>query len=652
MTSVPVDLLRVGTVADAQARSKNEPSMFWVAMWLGVALCGVKLGFVEGTGSSVGNVQQWLVIAAPDAFFALALGVIGQAVLSTFRKRTRLRGIAFCLFLVLALLCVLYAMVSVNVYRVFRTMPTWTLLEAGADLRGMRSSIGSFVTPGVLTAALAMPIGWLTLVAISHRHLHRPVRAVRVSMVILLIGWYGCSRWVVNAQPASDLARAAQSPHILLATSLVNEKFLHPHSDLGIEFAEDYASDFLTVQDRPVPAVVTQGLRRGPKNVIVVVCESVSTQFLSIYGGEYKTWPRMEKHLSDAMVFENYHANVTNTANSNFTLTLSCYPPLTGEEHTAKRPDAPGISAAQVLGARGYRTAFVSSGYNDWARQDEFLSTRGFDTVWDGRDSGLPELNSWGMEDKAAIDLIFRYIDQDPGRTRPFYIFSWTQANHHPYGAEFGMPNTQWPENPDFLKNETKWGKWTWDLSRYLCALYELDRQLDRLLDGLKSRGLTEDTIVIITGDHGEVFGWPHKTFGHGGGVYQEYTNVPFIVWNPRLFRNAPRNKQIGGHADLQPTVLDLLGIPPAPTWQGRSLFSPEHPPRTYFFGSADQGYLGVREHDLKYIYNRVTKSEQLFDLASDPLEQKNLAASSPEVCKRLRQRIAAWASAQRKLWK
>lgn len=649
MTSLPLESLHLDAPGKAPApvRARRAASMFWPALWLGVALTAAKIACLEDASIWM-SVKQWLVVAAQDAFFALSYGLVGQLILLALRRRPRIQRMAFVSLTGLALLCVLYALLSANVYGYFRTLPTWTLLAAGADLRGMRSSLHRFVTPAILATVLAVPLAWIGIVLLSHRAAPRPGRLTRILLIMVLIGWYGVARVSISGQPGSDLARAAQNPHLLLATSFINEKFLHPNQDLGIEFATDYSSDFQTVAQRG--GSITPNLRRGPKNVIVVVCESVSTQFLSLYGSSYQTWPRMERHAADAMVFENYHANVTNTANSLFTFTLSCYPPLTGDEHTAKRPDAAGTSAAQILASRGYRTAFVSAGYNDWARQDEFLATRGYDTIWDGRDSGLPELNSWGMEDKAAIDLTFRYIDQDPRRTSPFYIFAWTQANHHPYGADFGMPNAQW-ENPDFLKGETKWGNWSWDLARYLSALYELDKQLDRLFEGLKARGLAEDTIVIITGDHGEVFGWPHKAYGHGGGVYQEYTNVPFIIWNPTLFKNAPRNKQIGGHTDLQPTVLDLLGIAPAQSWQGRSLFSADHPPRTYFFGSADQGYLGVRENDFKYIYNRVTKSEQLFNLAIDPLEQTNLAATHPALCKELRQRIAAWAHTQRRMW-
>jgi arylsulfatase A-like enzyme len=359
----------------------------------------------------------------------------------------------------------------------------------------------------------------------------------------------------------------------------------------------------------------------------------------------------MESEARHALVFDNYYANVTNTANALFSMTLSSYPPLRSAEHTIKRADARGTSAANVLRPLGYRTAFISAGYNDWASQDLFLRPRGYDVVWDAKDSGCAEMNSWGVEDRCMVDMVLRYVDQDPTRAKPFYVFAWTQANHHPYGPEYGEPAKNW-DNPDLLGGEKRFGEYSWDLGRYLSALFELDKQLGRLFDALRRRGLAEDTIVVVTGDHGEVFGWPHKAYGHGGGVYQEYVNVPFVVWSPGLFKAPARSAQLGGHVDLQATVLDLLGVAPPALWQGRSLFSPEHPPRAYFFGSADQGYLGVREGNWKYVYNRLTQSEMLFDLSADPTEQANVAGANREVCHQLRQRIAAWAAAQRGMWK
>jgi arylsulfatase A-like enzyme len=186
-----------------------------------------------------------------------------------------------------------------------------------------------------------------------------------------------------------------------------------------------------------------------------------------------------------------------------------------------------------------------------------------------------------------------------------------------------------------------------YDLGRYLNVVREADRQLGRLFDELRRRGLADDTLVVVTGDHGEGFGSPHDIYGHGGKVFDEIVKVPLVLWNPRLFGGAARGDRrvetIGGHIDLNPTLAETLGIAAAGSWQGRSLFATDRPPRVYFYAANDDYLLGVREHNRKYIYNATIGREQLYDLAADPREQTNLASDEPDRCAELRSRVAAW---------
>jgi arylsulfatase A-like enzyme len=114
------------------------------------------------------------------------------------------------------------------------------------------------------------------------------------------------------------------------------------------------------------------------------------------------------------------------------------------------------------------------------------------------------------------------------------------------------------------------------------------------------------------------------------------------MLWNPKMFHGA-RSRTIGGQVDLNPTIADLLGVPPAASWQGRSLFAPSRPPRAYFYAADHDYMLGVREHEWKYIYDAKRGREYLFDLAHDPVEKVNRAEENPDQCRRLRQRLSAW---------
>lgn len=171
-----------------------------------------------------------------------------------------------------------------------------------------------------------------------------------------------------------------------------------------------------------------------------------------------------------------------------------------------------------------------------------------------------------------------------------------------------------------------------------------MDKQLGRLFQALRERGLADDTLVVITGDHGEAFADPHSHRGHGSTVYEEEINVPLIFWNPRLFPGGGRSTNVGGHVDLNPTIADLLGVEAPGEWQGFSMFDPARAPRAYFMTNISAEYLfGVREEHWKYVLDATSGREVLFNLQTDPHEQQNLAKQEPARAKRLRHRVAAW---------
>jgi choline-sulfatase len=115
------------------------------------------------------------------------------------------------------------------------------------------------------------------------------------------------------------------------------------------------------------------------------------------------------------------------------------------------------------------------------------------------------------------------------------------------------------------------------------------------------------------------------------------------------MYRTPVRAKTVGSHVDLAPTIAELIGVPAAPDWTGRSLFDDRHPHRAYFYVAEDHFRLAVREANWKYIYSVRDGRDELYDLDADPLEQHNVAEDHPARCDRLRQRLAAWTEANRR---
>jgi arylsulfatase A-like enzyme len=630
--------------------------VFWLAFWLAV------LGFIC-KASYFGLPEEWtwrhtigqLKLAAAasgaDTLFAVVLGLLLWGTTRLLRRRWVV-GLAIGI----VALAAFYAIVSARVFLYTRTPMTWTLLYMAGDVASAKSSVLHYATPLIVGLLILGPLAcvaaawasarWLTPLLPSRRWRQGAV----ATALLLSLAWGWWARGQVNAWVgARDDRKIGFNPHYAMLASLVSQALgLGERHHLGHDFPPEFTADFATVGQRTAATQPTAGIPRGVRNVIVVVGESVGAQNIDLYGSPFESWPILRREAAHALVFENHYAPIANTANSLISLMLSIYSqPLDWRELTLERPAVRGTTPADVLRPRGYRTAFISAADNQFANQIGFLQNRGFDTIWDWRDSGCPMRtdSTWGVEDRCMVDMVLRYIDQGPGRSaQPFLIYAWTQGNHHPYAPYPGQPEYQFPID------RAQWGDGWWDLGRYLNALREMDVQIGRLLDGLRQRGLADDTLVVITGDHGEAFGWPHGNYGHSGKIYQEDVHVPLLLWNPKLFHSAGRSGVIGGHVDLPPTILDILGLPPPADWQGHSLLAPDRPNRAYFYGVLSDRLLGVREGPLKYIYNATEALESLYDLAADPLEKTNLAPQRPADAQRLRRRLQAWVDSQRRV--
>jgi arylsulfatase A-like enzyme len=219
-------------------------------------------------------------------------------------------------------------------------------------------------------------------------------------------------------------------------------------------------------------------------------------------------------------------------------------------------------------------------------------------------------------------------------------MMAWSQQTHHPYEPSPGTRQLSLLREPV---------PYEYDVDRYLNVLHETDAQLARLFTAVREAGLADNTLIVITGDHGQAFGYPHDSYAQGRTIYEEDVNVPLMLWFPPRFRAPVRQGVIGSHVDLAPTIAEVAGLTPAPDWRGRSLLDASRPPRAYFYVAEDHFRLGVREGAWKYIYDLREGTEELYRLDLDPTEQRNIAATDRARCARLRQRLAAWAEANRR---
>ena len=615
----------------------GEPSAFWPTVWLALSLVlakAVHWSLPELTARRILEYATDLGVSAhQDVLFAIAVGLLAQLTLRLTAPVPRVQRLVWRGFLSFGALCVLYAVASIQIFAFLRSPLTYPLLYVAGDMKNMRSSIGSFVTPGIAGGLLVGPLLFLLLSRWS-AHRERPPAtsrrwAIRAAGAILLLGYLVSARQAAAGRwQDRDDHLIVRNPHWELLSSTARELLGHEGVRIDEPYPPEYLADFEPAPSPPRPSSLPRS-----RNVLLYVLESTGAKYLSLYDSPYPTTPCLTRESAKGLVFDAFYCHIGMTANSLAALTLSIYPYMTWREYTVEYPDLPGETLAQVARRQGLRTAFIHTGNLDYVGQRAFLANRGFDTLLDIADLGGRWISSWGGDDRDLVDGVFRWIDGDRGR--PFYILAWNQMSHHPYEPRPGQSLI------DFFKGDLP--EDDYDLGRYLNTIHQADQELGRLFDGLRERGLAEDTLVLVTGDHGEAFGDPHPTWGHGFRLYQESIRVPLIIWNPRLYPRGERTDIVGGHVDINPTVADLMGWPASPTWQGRSLFDPARPPRTYFYAANEDYLLGVREGSWKYIYNATRGRQELYDLARDPDEKENRATEDPARCRTLRQRVAAW---------
>ena len=589
-----------------------------------------------------------------DVVFVLGLWVVALAALLPGRRRPRVARTIGALFLGTAAVAALYAVASVVMFDIFGGFLTYSLLTLVGDLRMVRSSVVLHLTPGVAAGLVLLPLAYIAAVLATDRvrSLARPVRVGRWAVsVTVLLAWIAAGHYAYEREWATRQdRRIAENAHWVLASSMVRAAMRDDTVRLADSFGEADLVDFTPPAPR-APAVtkavrVVARSRRdraraaAPPSVILVVLEAVAARWTSLGNARYDTTPTLGAEARHALVFDNFYAHIGRSSNSLAAMLLSTYPKLDFQDVTAQYPRLGGTSLAARFREHGYRTSFVTPSDLQWAGWKQFIAGRGFDRVRDHRDLACGELvSSWGVADRCMVDDLIALLREDRGD--PFFMMAWSQQTHHPYEPSPGTPALDLVREPGIRDR--------YDLGRYLNVLHETDAQLARMFAAVRAAGLADNTLIVVTGDHGQAFGYPHNTYIQGRTIYEEDVNVPLMLWLPARFRGAARPAAIGSHVDLAPTIAELAGLPPAADWQGRSLFDASRAPRAYFYVAEDHFRLGVREGVWKYIYDLREGSEELYRLDADPTEQRNLAASEPARCARLRQRLSAWAEANRR---
>lgn len=452
----------------------------------------------------------------------------------------------------------------------------------------------------------------------------------------------------------------------------------------------------------PAPAAPT-----GP-NLLVIVWDTTRADRLGPYGYARDTTPWLNRFAAEGVVFERAVSPETWTPPTHASLFTGFAPKRHGVKATYKWLDGHHVTLAEHLGAHGY-DSFVFSA-NPYIAPDTNL-TQGFGTFtssftkpWkkDAKSATLGKLIprdrstdiSPGWKGKKSIGEVHPYKDAAPVAHQALAGWLETQrASGRPWFAFVNLMEAHIPRVPSMASRKAlltdeqielglatqvsqmdlfayTFGKADYSPAEldaingvYDAAVRDLDLATGAMIDDLRARGLLDDTVVVLTADHGENLG-DHHLFGHKFSVWDTLTRVPLVVWWPEKL--APRRVPTAvSNLALFSTILDLLGVPapetapdlassvldaarPEPVFSTLFESTPVSIQRVDAEWGLDDKARWLRTFDSaeldgwKLIHG-CDGSDALYHLPTDPGELTDRATEEPARVGQLRSAIEAW---------
>jgi arylsulfatase A-like enzyme len=376
-------------------------------------------------------------------------------------------------------------------------------------------------------------------------------------------------------------------------------------------------------------------------SVILIICDTLRADHLGIYGYQ-RPQPNIEALARHSTLFSNAYTQAPATCPSMWNILTSRYKSAI----PAKNAD---VTIAEYLKNKGYRTgAFISQHLLEGQRANLH---HGFDLYdsWSPQDHHLLSRRRAASVTKAAL----KWIDKQ--RDKPFFAWVVYFDPHHPYIPPPEFRGYYNPENAGFSGDRREKGIHlqvgpgavsdeykTFLINAYDEEINYVDHQLGRLLSSLKSSGLYDRTMIILTADHGEELGDNENRWDHCMLLSQEEIWVPLLIKLPNQQQRSTVTKAVQT-IDIYPTIIDYLerrnDLEFQDEMEGRSLLpflTGEKPSEDHYAASFWRQQQCVVEDDLKY---QVTgEKERLTNIKTGE------EAENPEARRRLKERL-------RRLW-
>ena len=405
--------------------------------------------------------------------------------------------------------------------------------------------------------------------------------------------------------PAASLARSIPGA---IAWELVTDKLV-ASDDVDLTDDEQFGTDLALKKKPGAPT----------PNIVYILFESLSWKHSDVYFPGKNTTPFLAKLAKDAVVIDRMYTTVPHTTKAIMSALCGLYPYF----ETTPKEATPGIlprrCLAHMLASQGYETAFFQPAYN-FEHRDDLVYNMGYHQYRGLKDmprKGFESMSYFGAEDKMMIGPSMDWVAsvKDDG---PFFLTYMTLATHHNYAVPQSFPYIDYDVEDNDLRN-------------YLNAVRYIDSFIEEVFDEFEKMGLMDDTVFIITGDHGEGF-FEHQRRQHDLVIFEEGLRVASLIYGPKFLGEHRRIEGVRSNLDWVPTVADLLGLELTEgSFVGSSLLKPVPTDRKLFHSCwFRRQCMAMHEGETKSIYFYGLRPMEAYDNAKDPFDENNLAFEAP----------------------
>jgi arylsulfatase A-like enzyme len=437
--------------------------------------------------------------------------------------------------------------------------------------------------------------------------------------------------------------------------------------------------------------------RSGKKkpNILIFMMDTQGSRNMSCYGYRKPTTPNIDQIAREGVLFENHFVTSPWTLPVHASLFTGRYESGhgAGAQHEGLEPGLPQMG--ELFTRNGYRS--VSFCNNHWAYDSGLWSAgTGFQEhirYGEARHKAVPPYVPSGKPEERdkgslkAVGLALNWIDKKvAGKNKPFLMFINCLEPHDPYlppepfRSRFMEPGVSYDKAVAGRGGQAvstigdrcqTLDEWMIERSLYDGSTACLDDRIGKLVEGLKERGVYDETIFIVTGDHGDVQGEQIGYAYHSqNGVWDGACKTPLVIRHPKTFKAGTRCKQLVQITDALPALMQIAGVKSkemSASIQGENLLDAlkgptrefalieamraMHPMRRGWTEAEDRENLDVRFMNVWYKAARAKRykyvwvsngQDMLFDVVKDPDERWNIIQSKPEIARKLRKALEA----------